>query len=36
VPNLAITEAGAGGLVDVFNAHGTTDAIADLAGYYAL
>jgi WD40-like Beta Propeller Repeat len=35
VPNLAITGAGTGGLVNTYNAHGATDAIADLAGYYA-
>jgi WD40-like Beta Propeller Repeat len=35
VPNLAITTAGLGGAIDIFNAHGSTAVVADLAGYYA-
>ena len=34
VPNLVVVRVGAGGMVDAFNALGTTDVIFDVVGYY--
>jgi hypothetical protein len=34
IPNLVVVPVGADGKVDFFNAAGSTDLVADLAGYY--
>jgi hypothetical protein len=34
VPNLVVVRLGSNGVVDFFNAAGTTDVIADVVGYY--
>jgi hypothetical protein len=35
IPNLVIARVGAGNQVTFYNAAGTVDVVADLAGYYA-
>jgi PKD domain len=35
VPNQVIVPVGADGMIDFYNAHGTVDLIADIAGYFA-
>jgi hypothetical protein len=34
VPNLVVVRLGSNGVVDIYNAAGTTDVIADVVGYY--
>jgi len=34
VPNLVVVRIGSNGVVDFFNAAGSTDVIADVVGYY--
>jgi hypothetical protein len=34
VPNLVVVRVGSNGVVDFFNAAGSTDVIADVVGYY--
>jgi hypothetical protein len=34
IPNLVIVKLGAGGSVNIYNYSGTTDVIADLAGWF--